>query len=424
MFSCCCENRRRNRLQFSTNTHDELEYTVTIPPRFIRRNRSIVELASPSDTEFRSDNAACGLFVRRHPSLYKKETKLFVAREQSQTPLNSVREEYRSQTTLAFTSETMLEPAVSSEEFSQIKKNEKLGQQSPHNIRKINCTPIKKFLIKCPLSNSDVVSGECDHNGGLLSSKYGDIKITVPKGAIQDKQLVTFYIATDLYSGQFKLPSQTQTDIVSPYYWIGVTKSNHFQKPIQVEFEHFAVVTACDPSHFQLLSCEDDDESYTMQSSGYEVKFKLQDDISLCTFETYHFCSYCLHCSCKDPRINRISALYLKPQSYQYLHKYTVQIWFSFPISQCLKRNKKLYTKKNMILDSDHGYIFEVSCNKRSKSYFTLTYVDNVGHWNIRHSLSLTIPTKKVNFYNYYGKEKELRASEKNSFSHHVLLLM
>ena len=51
--------------------------------------------------------------------------------------------------------------------------------------------------------------------------------------------------------------------------------------------------------------------------------------------------------------------LHLKPQNYQYLHKFTVQIWFSFPTSQCLKRNKQLYTRRNMILDFDHGYILK-----------------------------------------------------------------
>ena len=51
-----------------------------------------------------------------------------------------------------------------------------------------------------------------------------------------------------------------------------------------------------------------------------------------------------------------------------------------------------------MILDFDHGYIFEVSCDKRSRSYFSLKYDDNVGDWSIRHSLSMTIPTKKLIF--------------------------
>lgn len=31
-----------------------------------------------------------------------------------------------------------------------------------------------------------VLSHRCDHSGGTLASKYGDIKITIPEGAIRD----------------------------------------------------------------------------------------------------------------------------------------------------------------------------------------------------------------------------------------------
>ena len=108
-------------------------------------------------------------------------------------------------------------------------------------------------------------SGSCDHNGGVLTSKYGDLLVTIPKGAIKEDDLVTLSLASDLY-GPFILPSkhQSESDVVCPYYWIGVNELYHFQMPVQVEFEHFAVVTACDPSHIKLLCCEDDDESYTM----------------------------------------------------------------------------------------------------------------------------------------------------------------
>ena len=119
---------------------------------------------------------------------------------------------------------------------------------------------LSDFEIKCPLSKTNAVSGSCDHNGGVLTSKNGDINITVPAGAIEYRDCVKFYIATDLY-GPYALPSQCQNNLISPFYWIGVSGLYHFQKPAQVEFEHFG---ASDPSHYQLLSCEDDDESYTM----------------------------------------------------------------------------------------------------------------------------------------------------------------
>ena len=124
-----------------------------------------------------------------------------------------------------------------------------------------SCGPIKRSELasirmrvdlktKGPLSYSE--SGSCDHNGGVLTSKYGDLIVTIPKGAIKEGDLVTLSLASDLY-GPFILPSKHRSDIVSPYYWIGVSELYHFQMPVQVEFEHFAVVTACDPPHYQLL---------------------------------------------------------------------------------------------------------------------------------------------------------------------------
>ena len=215
------------------------------------------------------------------------------------------------------------------------------------------------LLPKCPLSHA--ISGSCDHNGGVLTSKDGDLKLTIPEGAIKEGDLVTLSLASDLY-GPFVLPSKRQADVVSPYYWIGVTGSYHFQKPVQVSFQHFAVVTACDPSHYQLLCCEDYDDSYTMRPDvGCSLRLTVQDDISWCTFNTDGFCSYCLFPGCEDPIINRIAAIYLKTQD---SHCFTREIWFSFPISQCLERNKELYTKKGMVLDHKYNHIFEAPCDK------------------------------------------------------------
>ena len=77
---------------------------------------------------------------------------------------------------------------------------------------------------KCPLSHA--VSGSCDHNGGVITSEHSDLKLTIPEGAIKEGDVVTFSIASDLY-GPFVLPSKCQADLVSPYYWIGVSVSYH-----------------------------------------------------------------------------------------------------------------------------------------------------------------------------------------------------
>ena len=273
------------------------------------------------------------------------------------------------------------------------------------------------LLAKCPLPlYKNYKFGSCDHNGGVLTSKDSDLKLTIPKGAIGHGNYITFCIVTDLY-GPFVIPSKCPTDVVSPYYWIGVTESYPFQKSVQVEFEHYAVVTACDPSHYQLLYCEDNDESYTMQPADYDLSFKVEDDISWCSFKTYHFCSMCLHHGCKDPKISRVVAIFLKTKNFQYLNCFTAEIWFSFPISHCIKRNKELYTNEDMILDQKSSYTFEISCDKKSRSYFTLLYDQDVNGWSLTHSRSTRIYSKNINFYNCYNNMEELQANEKISQS-------
>ena len=265
---------------------------------------------------------------------------------------------------------------------------------------------------KCPLSFT--TSGSYDHNGGTLTSKDGDLKLTIPEGAVKYGDLVKLSIASDLY-GPFVLPSNRQSDVVSPYYWIGVGGSYKFHKPVQVEFEHFAVISACNPLHYQLLCCEDDDESYTMRPVDRQLTFTVQDDISLCTFYTDHFCSYCLFPGCQDPIINRISAIYLKTKDYQYLTHFTAEIWFSFNINQCLKRNEELYTKQDMVLDQKCSYNFKAACNKNATSYFNLTYCKDINDWDVKHSRSERIETKEINFYNYYTDKEHLKRGEDNS---------
>ena len=160
------------------------------------------------------------------------------------------------------------------------------------------------YLQKYICSPSGSVS-LCDHNGGVVTSEDGAVKLTIPNGAIMDGDLVMFYFVTCLYGPYaFKqhVESHCQHDLASPYYWIGVSES----------YQHYAVVTACDPSHFQLLSCEDDDESFTMRPVDYALNFKIQDGISWCTFQTNHFCSYCLshHCHHDHQVMTRIGAFF------------------------------------------------------------------------------------------------------------------
>ena len=124
--------------------------------------------------------------------------------------------------------------------------------------------------IECPLPSKTILTSTCDHNGGVITIKDG-LKISIPKNAIRVGDVITFYVALSLY-GPFILPLE---HLASPYYWIGVsgssTGSYHFQKPIEVEFEQYR---ACNnPSHYQLLSCEGNDKTYTMQPVNKVLEF-------------------------------------------------------------------------------------------------------------------------------------------------------
>ena len=264
---------------------------------------------------------------------------------------------------------------------------------------------------ECPISNVSVMSITCDHNGGEINSKDGDIKLHIPEGAIKDSDVVKFHFATSLY-GPFVLPSNHQADLVSPYYWIGVSGSYYFQKPVQIHFEHFAAVT--DPSHYQLFACEDDDKSNTMQSVDYDLGVKVHGDRSWFTYQTKHFCSYCLLHNYKGLVVNKICAFCLKPNNYQDLDDFRVEIWFSLPISHCVQRSMELYTKKGLMLDTDCSYIFEASCDASSGSYFSLKYSANMDGWYLDHSLTKKILTKEVNFYNYYTSREDLQGNEES----------
>ena len=297
---------------------------------------------------------------------------------------------------------------------TQPQHNAQESVESSNQIKRFKLQQVlpvsEKLEIKSPFI-SNIMWGSCDHDGGVLISTDG-IKLTIPKGAIKNGDFVKFYLATDLY-GPFKLSSHDQNNLASPYYWIGINKSYSFQKPIQVEFEHFR---ACDLSHYQLLSCEDDDESYTMQPVNYDFTFKVQDELSLCTFQTYHFCSYCLFHDCKFKFHNttsRIAILYLKPEDFQCLHQFSAEIWLSFEISYCLNRCKELFKEKRMKLDT--SYVFEASCDQNSESYFDLKYNQYIDGWCVDHSQSTEIKTKKVNFYNYYTSKETLQVSEEMS---------
>ena len=293
---------------------------------------------------------------------------------------------------------------------SRIDATIKSSSTQPSLISTRRITPPRLPTAASPIPNSNVVFGSCDHNGGVISNENG-LKITVPEGAIKGGDLVIFHIAAGLF-GPFVLPSNCQTNLASPYYWIGVSGSYHFQKPIQVEFEHFG---GCDPSHYQLLCCEDDNESYTMQPVDCELSFYVRDNISWCTFYTNHFCVYCVYHNVTDIMNNQVGAFYLKPRNYQYLNQFAVEVWFSFATTLCMESNKEWYTRRNMVLDSSHIIVASYG-SIDAESYLMLDYVKpNFTGWYLGHSKSSKLYVREVNFWDCYNSIEQLKLAEEMS---------
>ena len=113
--------------------------------------------------------------------------------------------------------------------------------------------------------------------------------------------------------------------------------------------------------------------------------------------------------------INKIKALYLKPANFQCLNHFKVEIWFTFPVTQCLERNKELYTKKGLVLDEDCSFTFDASTNISSTSYFGLSHELKKDGWSLDHFRFSEVQTHEVNFYNYYTDWHDLRNSEEKS---------
>ena len=83
--------------------------------------------------------------------------------------------------------------------------------------------------------------------------------------------------------------------------------------------------------------------------------------------------------------VNKISVYYLKPQSIQSLDHFSVELWFSLAVSQCLRRHRELthrelYTERKLVLgDAGCSYCSETACDGSSGNHFLLEFEDTYG---------------------------------------------
>ena len=96
-----------------------------------------------------------------------------------------------------------------------------------------------------------------------------------------------------------------------------------------------------------------------MKPVGCRLDFTFQGDKSWFIYFADHFGSYCLvQHNCKEAAINRIGGFCLRQKYFQFLDHFTIEIWFSLPISCCMQSNAELYTERDMMLDTDDSTPF------------------------------------------------------------------
>ena len=100
----------------------------------------------------------------------------------------------------------------------------------------------------------------------------------------------------------------------------------------------------------------------------------------------------------------------MKPETFHHLSHCRIEIWLSFPIKLCLKRNEELYKKRCLVLDA--SFKFEALCDQSNASFFTVDYSENIKNWTMKHTLTKKIYIEKVNFYNHYTDMEDLKANE------------
>ena len=275
---------------------------------------------------------------------------------------------------------------------------------------------INDFKITCPLIDGEVVAAIFDSDGGILSSKYGDVKIVIPKGAICSGDLVKLYVATSLFGyDQFIFPELYDiTTLVSSFCWIG--GSYPFTKPISVEIEHFAVID--DQNQYCLFSCEDNTDS-KMQPVNHDYSFELRDSKSVCVFQTTHFCSYCLQYSIDNEReakdMRKIGAYAFQSEIEDSSDEIKSKICLCIPLAPCASRIKKLHKRKHMIFLGSK--VFNVSFKKQKfrKYNFKLSHEDEVNGWHLASNKNDKIHATSVNFFNgRYGSAETLKEAEKD----------
>jgi len=289
--------------------------------------------------------------------------------------------------------------------------------KSQQFVQSISTVPNKTFkcAMECPLRDVDkICSAKFDHNGGELENEYGEIKLVLPRGAIRKGDLVDIQVATSLFSDdQFTFQSSHDiSELTSPICWIGA--SYLFLKAVHVEIEHVADIS--NPENYSLLTCGDNTD-LVMRPVSHSYRFEiLESHKSLCTFETDHFCSYCVKYKHKENKAKKEAKIMRKIALYAFQSEVNsgeimIKVYFLIPLSRCIKRLKQV--QKNLKRKQVFCGMFYKVSYKDNRYYFTMSHDSYIQGWQIKSSKFDKIEVTAVDFFKKkHGSAKSLKQAE------------
>ena len=182
---------------------------------------------------------------------------------------------------------------------------------------------------ECPFSGSKITSKEIICDGGIMVLDHYGVKITIPKGAIENTP-VEIQVSASLL-GPFDIPSDCHP--VSPYVWIAA--NYEFKKHIQIEFQHHAdVSTFKDTTKFCILkaSCSHCTHHHQLHMTEWNCLYDISDTV--CTLFTTHCCSICL-AKKSDNIPDRIVAYHYLPENYDTADTFKAEVCFCYDLNIC-----------------------------------------------------------------------------------------
>ena len=138
------------------------------------------------------------------------------------------------------------------------------------------------------------------HSGRQYISESHDIRITIPKGAIQQHTIVHLQVGVALH-GPFSFPDAKQP--VSPIIWIGVTPTVNLKIPIEITVPHF-VKASSQSSHEKLEFLKAASKIKSTSKYHFSKVAEINQQFNSENYGTVSIKDFCFYCIVGDASSN------------------------------------------------------------------------------------------------------------------------